>query len=97
MSSTVIAPWKDAKVAPPQTQVTPSPSPWTMMQIALTQHGWVKRWPANREAAEIDYDVCRESECHECGHDGMQYHPFHNGPSYRAFCVCSACQAFVEF
>lgn len=51
------------------------------------------------DGAAIDARVCAESKCENCGHQGMEYHPFvRDDPhSYRAFAVCPECGEAFEF
>lgn len=53
--------------------------------------------PGPLAGAEIDADVCAHAHCPECGHDGLDYHPFVAPGSYRAFAVCPVCGAASEF
>jgi len=51
------------------------------------------------DSRSIDWEVCSESKCENCGHQGMEYHPFvrDEPPSYRAFAVCPKCGEAYEF
>jgi transcription elongation factor Elf1 len=49
------------------------------------------------EAATLDRQVCSESKCEECGHEGLSYQPIHKEGSYIAFAVCPQCGAAHEF
>lgn len=51
------------------------------------------------DGARIDAQVCVESKCESCEHQGMEYHPFiRDEPySYRAFAVCPECGEAFEF
>ena len=51
------------------------------------------------DGADIDAQICLESKCEECGHQGLEYHPFvRDEPRlYRAFAVCPACGEVFEF
>jgi hypothetical protein len=50
------------------------------------------------DAAAIDGEVCRDSACPDCKHQGLEYRPYHNlKGSYRAFAVCSECDEVMEF
>ena len=51
----------------------------------------------SKEAAQIDREVCAESICPTCGHQGLTYHPWHKPGSYRAFATCPNCGHFDEF
>lgn len=55
--------------------------------------------PGLIDGASIDARVCSESKCDNCGHKGMEYHPFvRDEPrSYRAFAVCPECGEAFEF
>lgn len=46
---------------------------------------------------EIDAEGCAHAHCPECGHAGMEYHPFIAPGSYRAFAVCPVCGSAYEF
>ena len=51
------------------------------------------------DGSSIDAQICAESKCNECGHQGMEYHPFvrDDRHSYRAFAVCPKCDETFEF
>ena len=53
------------------------------------------------DGASIDQQVCAESKCDNCGHQGMDYKPFIKDSikpySYRAFAVCPECKNSQEF
>lgn len=51
------------------------------------------------DGGSIDAEACAESKCDNCGHQGMEYHPFvRDEPrSYRAFMVCPECGEVFEF
>ena len=67
----------------------------------LYQKGYRKGRPCvgSIDGASIDAEICADSKCSKCGHDGMEYHPYiKNEPySYRAFAVCPNCQDTFEF
>lgn len=44
----------------------------------------------------VDEDLCVVYPC-PCGYKGMDYRPFVQGESYRAFAVCPVCDAAYEF
>jgi len=46
---------------------------------------------------EVDAEVCAQAHCPDCGHLGMEYHPFVCPGSYRAFAVCPKCGSASEF
>lgn len=49
------------------------------------------------DAEMIDSKICNESQCEQCGYNGLVYLPFSKPCSYRAFAVCPDCKAWVEF
>jgi len=51
------------------------------------------------DGASIDRNICAESKCDNCGHQGMGYESYiRDEPrSYRAFAVCPQCGAKNEF
>jgi len=51
------------------------------------------------DGGQIDANICYESSCDNCGHKGMEYHPFvrEEPRSYRAFAVCPKCGEAFEF
>ena len=53
--------------------------------------------PGPFNGPDIDRDVCREARCCQCGHAGLEFHPFTRPGSYRAFAVCPSCQTAQEF
>lgn len=55
--------------------------------------------PGMIDGASIDAEICTESKCKNCGHQGMEYHPFvRDEPrSYRAFAKCPECGNTFEF
>lgn len=48
-------------------------------------------------AARIDSDVCKESKCDGCGHNGLNCRGFVAARRYRAFIVCPNCKVAEEF
>lgn len=46
---------------------------------------------------QIDIEVCAESSCTNCGHEGLKYAGFEKDGSYRAFSVCPKCDEAEEF
>jgi hypothetical protein len=48
-------------------------------------------------AARIDSDICKESKCDKCGHNGLNCRGFILKKSYRAFVVCPNCNEAEEF
>jgi hypothetical protein len=42
-------------------------------------------------SARIDAGICRRLVCPTCHVKGLDYHPFHRGPSYRVVAVCPRC------
>jgi hypothetical protein len=60
------------------------------------------RWSAitlvTAETLAVDAELCREMACPECGHKGMQFHPWHLGQRYKAIADCPLlrCAAEVE-
>ncbi len=68
------------------------------MDIDLLRYDGYKPTGPGGEAESIDCEVCEESTCHICGHQGLQYHPWtHPKGGYRAFTVCSHCGEWGEF
>ena len=51
------------------------------------------------DGASIDEDVCSSSPCGNCGHKGLEYHPFirDNSRSYRVLARCPQCDEIFEF
>ena len=52
------------------------------------------------DGSDIDSQVCAESKCEKCGHQGMNCRPFiKDNPikSYRAFAECPECGEAFEF
>ena len=47
----------------------------------------------------IDAEICENTRCENCGHQGLRFHPFvkDETKSYRAFAVCPACGEGFEF
>jgi hypothetical protein len=55
-----------------------------------------KHKPA-QAALEIDQSVCIESECSECGHQGLGFDYTYTNHVYRAYSVCPNCNDRQEF
>lgn len=56
--------------------------------------------PWGRQGGEsIDIEVCRDSACTRCGHQGLECRPFHHveSRSYLAFAVCPRCHHAEKF
>lgn len=68
------------------------------MSFDLLDKGYTPGAPSE-DAADIDREVCDESSCPSCGHQGMQYKPYTNKytKSYVAYCVCGNCGYWFEF
>jgi len=49
------------------------------------------------EARRMDSEVCAEGHCSNCGFQGLEYHPFMKGNSYRPFTHCPKCDDWEEF
>lgn len=80
---------------------------WPEILLEMAREGYRSGLPRRTlievAAGEIDSDCCRESACEDCGHESLDYRPFilrdahGRHVSYRAFAVCSACSAALEF
>jgi hypothetical protein len=55
--------------------------------------------PARVSAVErqIDVDLCAEAVCAGCGHEGLEFRPYHRGDCYRIMAACSQCGSVEEF
>jgi hypothetical protein len=53
--------------------------------------------PGIIDGASIDAEVCDKATCSNCGHRGMEYYPYVQPGSYRAFAVCPNCGEAEEF
>lgn len=62
----------------------------------LMEEGYKNQAPSN-EVADMDTEVCKESECSSCEHIGLKYKAFTKGEKYRAFSVCPNCGESEEF
>lgn len=58
--------------------------------------GYTEREPG-RDTADIDAGVAAECSCSACGRNGLEYRPYMQGSSYRAFAVCPTCGNASEF
>jgi hypothetical protein len=85
---------------------TLSPAPRSAVQSAplhhrlsdaLEQLGYEPGAPEHITAAtlRIDATTCKRRRC-RCGHRGLDFVPWHRGPSYRATATCPACLAAEE-
>lgn len=63
------------------------------------QPGYHRRAAALLPAEDIDREICATANCESCGHQGLDYRPFHSidNTSYRAFACCPACKTASEF
>jgi hypothetical protein len=81
-------PWADLGLCP-------DPLPPGILEVVpsltgdLLAAGWQPGAPAHVTAVtlRIDAELCRGLECSECGHKGMQFHPWHLGARYKAVAV----------
>jgi hypothetical protein len=71
----------------------------TTLTAALALEGFAPGTPPGLPAAarRIDAQCAAAYECSRCGRPACEYRPYHRGPSYRAFAVCTACGGFEEF
>lgn len=69
---------------------------WSYETEDLRAQGYRPGAPA-AEAAEIDGGVCRAGTCRDCGHAGLEYHPYWRPGSYRAYARCPRCGRYDEF
>jgi len=65
---------------------SPAPQPLPLHQLV----GYESRAPSE-VSEEIDSAICEEAVCECCGTEGLEFHPFTQGTSYRAYAVCSRC------
>jgi hypothetical protein len=64
---------------------------------ALGQLGYEPGAPKHcREAALLDSQAYQEATCPECGHLGLDLHPFRRGRVYKALCSCHGCGFATE-
>lgn len=84
------------------TTTTTTPTPRTLADIQRSGHldGYkpgAPRLGSLIDGPGIDREVCEQARCQACGHVGLDYRPFHQAGSYRAFAVCPACRLAEEF
>jgi hypothetical protein len=90
-------PWADLGLSP-------DPLPEGILEVLpsltgdLASEGWQPGAPGHvtAETLRIDASCCREMECPECGHPGMQFHPWHLGGRYKAVAACPLLQCGCE-
>lgn len=79
---------------------TPTPRLGSTLNEDLTAEGYQPGAPSAQLVLGLlqatDKHLCANHQC-TCGHQGMEYRPFINGSSYRAFAVCPECDAAYEF
>lgn len=79
----------------------PTAPRWPEIILEMAREGYRSGLPRptliETFAGDIDGYFCRESACEECGHFGLDYRPFIQRSSYRAFAVCPVCSAALEF
>lgn len=69
------------------------PVPSLTNEADLRAAGFSPGAPAHLKALErnADWETCREATCDLCGHEGLEFAPWHKGHQYRFLMVCSAC------
>lgn len=72
------------------------PDIFVLEKERMTEMGYEQKSPDGL-GAQIDEQVCRESECLKCGKLGLVYEPWVSPRSYRAFAVCPKCGYAFEF
>ena len=71
------------------------------LQAQMYEDGFQPGYPSwgMIDGASIDDEVCRESNCPECGHVGMEHYPFiiAEEKRYRSIAACPHCHYAEEF
>ncbi len=61
----------------------------------MAEEGYVPGIPGSMETADhaVEVELCANSICEKCGHEGLEYLPFvdHASQDFRAFSLCSEC------
>ena len=66
----------------------------------LAEEGYEPGFPGSMETADhaIDAELCANSICEKCNHQGLAYMPFfdHISQDFRAFSFCTECRNAEE-
>jgi hypothetical protein len=85
--------------------VAPTPAPaqpplrFPHFERQLLQEGYRRGVPHGLSTHTIilDETLCQRMTCGSCRHPGLEYHPFHQGRSYRVLARCPRCRHAEEF
>lgn len=73
-----------------------SEHPWKAFRVQA--EGFLRR-PPSKIAGDIDEKVCKQANCPDCGHVGLDYQPYYDPDTnkYIAYAVCPTCGYQNEF
>ena len=61
----------------------------------MAEEGYIPGIPGSMETANhaVEFELCANSICGNCGHEGLEYVPFvdHVSQEFRAFSFCPNC------